>query len=98
LIYRELDGHYNEEDLQVMREKGLTLGGIRTPDEEVAKAIKFLVEREMDRRGQLKNLLSGYAVLDLGGKQITIEENSYGLKYGGVTDLDGVVKYLLQSE
>lgn len=95
LICRELDGHYESEDLRAMKEQGLTLGGIKTPDEEVKKAVNFLVEREMDRRGELKPLVNGYAILDLEGKQVQIiDDNVYSIKYLGVKDLSGVIEYL----
>jgi len=98
-INKELRGRYsNEDDLRAMEERGLSLGGIRTTEEESRKAVKFLTERELDRRGQLKPLLRGYAVLNRGGRQIHITEDQYATKYGGITDLEGAVKYLLEIE
>jgi hypothetical protein len=94
-FYYSVGSQAAEEDFQAMKRQGLNFCGT---NEESDKAKKFLGEIEMNRNGNLEPLLNGYAILDLKGKQITITQNLYSLKYEGITDFAGVVEYLTQDK
>lgn len=94
LIDEELGGRYDQEDIDEMKKFGLSLGGFKTKEEDNKKARDFLLNREMKRRGLLEPLIEGYVILDLDGKQITIQRNKYAIKYIGVATFEKVIDYL----
>ncbi len=83
-----------DEDMKALEDAGLRLSGLSVPVEEENRAIQFLADREMEKRGEKKSRTEGYLILGLNEKQVTITTDSYSLKYGGEVNLEDVIKYL----
>lgn len=82
------------EDYKALEENGLRLG-FGSSQEQSDAAWDFLLNRKMGK--DLDPRVNGYAVLLLGGQQLTIKLDSYSTKYEGNIDLSGAVDYLLKS-